>query len=568
MSQDVFPESAVSGSRVTGETSGIDSPLEARRMRSDDPHRARTSGSVPLEWGTLTAVYVLLRTNIVGIPLERDEGLFGYIGQIILDGGLPYRDVIDHKPPVVHYLYALAGWLLPSTATAIHFFAHVYTFGTLLACCCLAKALTGSRSAGLWTALSFAVVSSLPSLHGFAASTEMFLLLPATLGLWCAVVAARNRRFRLLALSGAMGSLAFLTKQTGGLFALFTAIYVVVSACRGSWSSRRKLYAMVTWGGVWMLGFLGPIAFIAAYFGLRGGLSDLIYWVVTYNLEYTMQGAAATSAKLAIFLKTTAVDALPLSVAAVGTAIFLLARRFPLGLFLVGFLGFSLLAIVPGAAYPHYLAQLAPAIALAAGIGISRLCAWFPWRAWRRDVQIGIGALVVFFPVATCSKYYLTGTANELSHDFYGGNPFPEAKGIADFVAARTTKEEHVFVLGSEAEILFHARRHSPTRFALKYPLTVRWSKHRHEYQRSVIATLAAAPPRYIIIVHCLASQLLDGTESYPLGDYIAELTRSRYLLEAIQPVTAPTSELIFGDALAKVPEDIAKGSLFIYRRL
>jgi hypothetical protein len=84
------------------------------------------------------------------------------------------------------------------------------------------------------------------------------------------------------------------------------------------------------------------------------------------------------------------------------------------------------------------------------------------------------------------------------------------------------------------------------------------------------MATIATAPPRYIIVVPCLASHQWDGTTSYPLGDYVADLTKSRYLLEAIQPVTHPTSDLMHGDDLAKtsVPEDIAKDSLLIYRRL
>src|ERR1039457_489563 len=570
MSQGVLSESAGSGNLATAETSATGDARQARRILPDEPQRAGTMRPVRLEWAALTAIYALLRTNIVAIPLERDEGLVGYIGQIIVDGGLPYRDAVDHKPPVVHYIYALAAWLLPSTATAIHTFAHVYTFGTLLACYCLAKALTGSPSAGWWTALSFAVVSSLPSLHGFAASTEMFLLLPATLGLWCAVLAARNRHVRLLALSGAMGSLAFLTKQTGGLLALFTAIYVVVSAYHRSWPFRRKLSAMVTWGLLWMLGFLAPIACVAAYFGVRGGLSDLIHWVVTYNLEYTTQSEGAAIARLTPLLTSTAFEALPLTLAAIGAAIFLLARRLPVGLFVVGFLGFSLLAIVPGAAYPHYLAQLAPAMALASGIGLSRLCAGFPWRAWRRDLKIGACALIVLSPVATHSKYYLTGTADELSRDLYGGNPFPEAKRVADFVATRTTKDEHVIVLRSEAEILFQARRRSPTRFPLKYPLTATWSKRSHEYQKTVMATIATAPPRYIIVVPCVASHQRDTTAGYPLGDFVAELTKSHYRLEAIQPVTDPMSDLIHGDALTKtsVPGDIAKDSLFIYRRL
>ncbi|MFH1361666.1 MAG: hypothetical protein ABIH69_03330, partial [bacterium] len=46
----------------------------------------------------IVVVYILLRINIVGIPLDRDEGLFAYAGQVILRGGLPYLDVLEMKP--------------------------------------------------------------------------------------------------------------------------------------------------------------------------------------------------------------------------------------------------------------------------------------------------------------------------------------------------------------------------------------------------------------------------------------------------------------------------------------
>ena len=43
-----------------------------------------------------------LRIPFLSEPLERDEGAYGYIGQRILAGELPYRDVFDHKTPVVY----------------------------------------------------------------------------------------------------------------------------------------------------------------------------------------------------------------------------------------------------------------------------------------------------------------------------------------------------------------------------------------------------------------------------------------------------------------------------------
>ena len=37
----------------------------------------------------------------------RDSGVFLYVGQRILDGDMPYRDIWDHKPPGIHLVNAI-----------------------------------------------------------------------------------------------------------------------------------------------------------------------------------------------------------------------------------------------------------------------------------------------------------------------------------------------------------------------------------------------------------------------------------------------------------------------------
>jgi hypothetical protein len=524
-----------------------------------------------LAWGAIGAVYVLLRANIVDIPLSRDEGLFAYIGQIVQGGGLPYRDVVDHKPPLVYYLFALIAHL-PRTATSVHIFLHAYNFLTLLACSSLAGIVSGSRSAGRWTALAYAVMSSLPSVQGCTASTEMFLLLPATLGLLFAVLATKQRRLRWPFLSGAMGAFAVLTKQTGALLALFSAIIVCVSAYRADGALGQKIRATFFRALAWLLGFLVPVAFVAAYFFHRGGLADLVYWVVTYNIDYAAQPYAfGIYHGFAHVFEALCVDSLPLIVVAFATPLLLLLGGSPLGPFVLGFFGFSLLGTIPFV-YPHYVAHLVPAGALAAGIGLANLHAWLPRGSARRILCVSACALIVGFPLFSRPRYYVTGTPEALSRRIYGKrNPFPEAKPVADFVAARTTPDDHVFVLGSEAEILFQAGRKSPSRFVLKYPLTLSWSKRRHDLQRNAIARLKANPPKYILVVRSFPSLVWDGKTSFPLHDQVESLIESSYILEALQPITSPQTDIIYGEAVKSalsIWDRSTKDSILIYRRI
>ena len=89
----------------------------------------RTSRQAALEVAALlavAAVYIWTRWQLLDVPLDRDEGAFGVVGQAILRGELPYRDVLDHKPPGVFYLYALALEVFPATARGVHQFLLVW----------------------------------------------------------------------------------------------------------------------------------------------------------------------------------------------------------------------------------------------------------------------------------------------------------------------------------------------------------------------------------------------------------------------------------------------------------
>jgi hypothetical protein len=521
-----------------------------------------------LAWGGLCAVYVLLSANSLAIPLERDEGLFGYIGQTILDGGIPYRDVIDHKAPLTHYVYAVALMFVPPTATGVHGFFLVYGFATLVVVYRLARALTDSRAIGLWSALSFAVFTSLSAVQGFSASAEMLMLLPAALAIYCAILAKGPDRNRWALRSGVFAACAVLTKQSAVFFVPLMLAHIARVSRYEAGSARTLPRAMTAAGAAWSLGFLIPCAVVLAYFAWHHAVSYLFYWTVTYNLFYanTLSLARIVGSP---YLAEIVWTAIPLIL---GVVVALVTQPAHLRAFLLGLLCCSFLAVLVGHGYRHYFAQLAIFVSLAAGVGLARLSD----RASTQRVRAALGpllaALVVVFPVAADRKYYLTASPEELSRRFFGMNPFPEAVDVARYIAARTLPSEGVFVLGSEPEILFYSMRRSPTRFALKYPLVGGRSTRQDRYQNGVMRVLDAAPPRYIVVIPVNASLTWDGREpeSFPLRDRVKEMVRTRYALEAAMPIVTPKGHIIRGPFPDTFPNSPSSDGLpiLIYRRL
>ena len=71
------------------------------------------------------AVLVILlcvgvRVRLGDMPLERDEGEYAYIGQLILQGDAPYRDAYNMKLPGTYLAYAVSMAIFGQTPAGIH----------------------------------------------------------------------------------------------------------------------------------------------------------------------------------------------------------------------------------------------------------------------------------------------------------------------------------------------------------------------------------------------------------------------------------------------------------------
>ncbi|MBI2820860.1 MAG: glycosyltransferase family 39 protein [Acidobacteria bacterium] len=546
--------------------------MAAKAMRNLKRPNSGTDPARPLIWlaaAGIALLYVVLRVHAVGIPLDRDEGTFGYIGRTILDGGLPYRDAIDHKPPVVFYLYALALLAVPATEKGIHLFLQGYNLLTLICLFYLMKVRFRSLSPALWGAFSYALFSSSPAIQGFTASAEMLMLLPVTLCLLFAVRAVRSGSAFLLVASGMAGALAFWTKQTAITSALFALIYVASATGRDVIEgSRRRRYPMQSIL-LWAAGAAVISLLIAAYFYDRGIFQEFFYWSFLHNIAYAAR--LPLSQQLALLAPASAEilrGDFPILAVAGASAVWGLARREKEGYFIAGFFIFSLLGVLPGFAYRHYFAQLAPAVAVAAGWGISRLLAAIP-RAGSRTAAVLFGsACLMVIPVGVHHGVFLDGSPESISRRYFGSNPFPESREMARFLAARTGPGDPIFIFGSEPQILFYARRSSATPFVTIYPLTSSYPRYR-EFQQKLWQQLQQTRPKYIVLVNIPTSIGWDGkAELQILMNRLDGMIQTNYSIEAVMVIKDSGSRLLAVDGSSAPDDEIIRSrtNIYIYR--
>ena len=496
------------------------------------PMNSRRSWITAVSWLALCAVYVGVRVNLLEIPLDRDEGGFGILGKVVLDGGVPYIDAIEQKPPLVFFIMAVALAIVPPTAAGIHLFLHVYNLATLIAVYAVGRQL-GGKSAGLWGALSFALLSALPQVQGFTASTELFLLLPLVLGLWFALRAGDGRRgYGDLFWSGLLGAAAFWTKQSIIPSVGFVFLIPSVRAFQGSPAGDR-VRAVVRAGSVWLAGAATLSAAIVGYFFARGAIGEFWYWGFVHNLYYSRSLTDPTHLGSIGYSLLQVVSGAPLLIVpGIAWAIYELRDQGEKAYLYLGFLLFSLLAVLPGQAYPHYYAQIVPALALVAGYGFARLAARGRDLQRRTLSTAGLASVVVLSTLAANLGFFVSQSPEQFSREFFGRNPFPESREIAEYLRARTSPEDEIFIFGSEPQIPLMAQRDSASAFIFVYSMTDGKFPRHLEFQDRMVEELRSARPAYVLFANFPMSTLSTGDVELRIVRELDETLRRDYRLE------------------------------------
>jgi hypothetical protein len=180
---------------------------------------------------SLVLIVATLRTPLLAIPFERDEGEYAYIAWRLAYNELPYRDWVDQKPPAIFYVYRFALNLPLEPVRAVHFVGLLFMAASACALFFLGLRFVGRFWAWLGAAL-YVVLGADPLVEGTAANTELFMSCPLILSLIAFRAAAAKTKpdVSLMVLAGALTGIAAMFKQVAivnwfflaGLYPVFT----------------------------------------------------------------------------------------------------------------------------------------------------------------------------------------------------------------------------------------------------------------------------------------------------------------------------------------------------------
>lgn len=498
---------------------------------------------------------IFVRIRLLDFPLERDEGEYAYMGQLILQNIPPYSEAYNMKFPGTYLMYAGIMVVFGQTIEGIHIGLLTVNCFTILLVFLLSRKIV-SESAALAASATYAILSLSPSVLGFAGHATHFVILPSLGGILVLLHALRKDKLLLYFSSGILLGLSFIMKQPGIFFVLFGATYILwqhvysklsglqankPAGLRAKWLTGLPAYQL----SVFSLGTVLPFLVIVVWLYVVGVFDKFWFWTIKYAGKYGAQ--IPFSDVFPIFKDnfSSVVDGFFLlwCIAAAGLiATFFYDRIKAHRVFIILFAVFSFLTVCPGFYFrQHYFVTFLPAVALLAGICFDYAGSKIAFFKPSHLKFAGVGILVVatgtgvFFQ----KEYFFMQSPQRLSRDIYGANPFPESVEIANFIESRSSRNDKIAVFGSEPQIFFYSKRHSATGYIYMYNLM-----EIHDYaltmQKEMVREVESSNPKFIVLVPITSSWLIRQNSEKLILNWIEGYLFRNYSLVGVADIISP----------------------------
>jgi len=495
-------------------------------------HRSRQFRLAALGIVLLT-VAIRLPSLLHPQPID-SEAMYSVVANEIVDGGRPYADAVERKPPLLFWTYAaifkVAGkfnW------KALHIMALVWTLGAMAGLYVIGRELF-DRNTGLIAALFYSVFQPWWTWKTLAFDAEMLMNLPI---IWAWAIAFGRSSSRLrpeLFPAGALLGAAFLLKQPAAIAAVPLGIYLLLPSYRASRSLTRT--NSVIQATIFTVGFFAVLGLVTIVLWKQGILHDAFYWTIAdHDIPHVFwqKGIVITLAFLGVCL--------PLVIGAMMACrdkSEIWARRPPERTALFGLLVASAMGAAAGARfYPHYYVQLIPPLAL--------LAAPYYARLWSRTIRPPHWLLR---PAVTYAWLGLTVIAFSIEH-WTRLAPRRVPSEAARYLSTHSSRDDRIFVWGQTPEIYLDAYRRPASRYITTFPLTgyvfggpIPGFDTRRRILPGAWTTLeqdfARHPPTYIVDI-----QPDPESAQYPMKNFpiLAKLLAERY-----QPVAHTAEGVIY----------------------
>jgi 4-amino-4-deoxy-L-arabinose transferase-like glycosyltransferase len=408
------------------------------------------------------ALGVVLLTVVIRLPALvhprpiDDEGIYSVVANEIVDGGRPYTDAIERKPPLLFWTYAA---VFKATGkynwAALHLCCLAWTLLTMAGLYLLVSQLFDPPT-GLIAALLYSIYQPWAEWRNLAFNGELLMNLPIVWTWTIAFAPTRSRLRPMLLAAGALSCAAFLLKQPAAIAAGPLCAYLILPAyrrSRGLTISQSYLHL-----GFFFVGFLSALAVTTVVLWKQGILQEAFYWTISnHDLPhfFLTHGIIMTVGFVGACL--------PLVLGAIfsiGQSTLWEGRRAE-RIALIAFLGASALGVAAsGRFYVHYYIQLIPPLAVLAAAFYGSL-----WNDRAASPKSLLATRVIGLWLA------LTVVGFAISH-WYGLAPRRAPTEAGRYLLQHAAPDERIFIWGQDPRMYLDAHRRPASRYVSTFPLT------------------------------------------------------------------------------------------------
>jgi 4-amino-4-deoxy-L-arabinose transferase-like glycosyltransferase len=546
-----------------------------RKQKDNKQNKFKKEGTSYLHWILLICIIafvIFVRIRLFSTPLERDEGEYAYMGQLLLQGVAPYQEAFNMKLPGTSVIYALFMFLFGQTITAIHLMLLIINVISIVLLFLLTRKWLSS-AAGIVTSASFAVFTISHVLLGFAAHATHFVILFTLWGLFMLESALEQKGRTRFVVSGFLFGCAFLMKQPG-LFFMFLGISILLFNHFTGKLNGKEIHRV---GSFLLAGFFLPLAFVLAIIIWCGTFDRFWFWVVQYAFEYSIVLPFHEGYVRLIRMVEAFWDFFPFFCILIGLGfIFVVTGRcnkYTTGILLLFFV-FSVFAVLPGWYFRnHYFILIAPICSMLVGavyyffqIRIQRYSHW--------KYMLPLLFLVVFGEnLYSREYYYFKASPANIVETVYNGI-FPESIVIGNFLSSHTAPTDRIAILGSEPQIYFYAKRRSVSGHIYMYGL-MEQQPYARKMQEELIADVERAKPKYIVFYEIPTSWNATFDSELHIAHWVKEYTHEHYspvgLIDIVPHLdvnhhVSYDTRYVFGEEVEKT-EPRSRDAIIIYER-